>query len=148
MKKILVLLFLMAFGTGAFAQKSYLNVAAVDLWGEQYQYITLSGDVPSDLKWYYSQSDNMSIGNLLNILSAKGFVVESMCSLNSGTGSDRGVNYLLSRNSSSNHTIIEGDVNIDGEVTIADVNRVINIILGIVRENPNLLEQYGITIEP
>lgn len=143
MKKFLVLLFLMAIGTSAFAQKSYLNVAAIDLWGEHYQYLTLSGDVPSDMKWYYNQSDKMSIGSLLNILSEKGFVLESMCSLNSGTGSDRGVNYLLSRNSSSNQTVSKGDVNTDGEVNIADVNEVINLILGYVREHPNLLEQYG-----
>jgi hypothetical protein len=116
MKKFLVLLFLMSVGTSAFAQKSYLNVAAIDLWQEQSQYITLSGDVPSDLKWYYHQTDdNMSIGNLLNILSEKGFVVEYMCSLNSGTGSDRGVNYLLSRNKSNDSDAIQHIKAYDGE---------------------------------
>lgn len=139
MKKFLVLLFLMAIGTSVYAQKSYVNVH-VENTGDYYERIHVSGDIPSGMKSYYNyEEDGVHIGQLLNMLSQEGYEVEFMSS-----GSSSTVNFLLSKNTLSNQTQIEGDVNQDGEVTISDVNKVINIILGIIRENPKLLEQYGI----
>lgn len=139
MKNFLVLLFLIAIGTSVYAQKSYVNVfVSKDFSNTKYHTIIVTGDIPSNIKTYYNYEDNVLIGELLNLLSQKGYEVEFM----SGDGNGR-MNYLLSKKTSSNQTQIEGDVNNDGEVTISDVNKVINIILGIVRENPSLLEQYG-----
>lgn len=42
---------------------------------------------------------------------------------------------------SSNQTISKGDVNEDGEVNISDVNELIDLILGYLREHPEILEQ-------
>jgi len=49
--------------------------------------------------------------------------------------------FLLSKEIPSSQTTIKGDVNEDSEVNIADVNEVISLILGIVREHPEILEQ-------
>ena len=54
---------------------------------------------------------------------------------------DGGKCFLLSKEIPDGQTISKGDVNTDGEVNIADVNEVINLILGIVREHPEILEQ-------
>lgn len=43
--------------------------------------------------------------------------------------------------SSSDQTINSGDVNEDGEVNIGDVNELIGLILGYVKEHPEILEQ-------
>lgn len=43
--------------------------------------------------------------------------------------------------SSSDQTINRGDVNEDGEVNIGDVNELIGLILGYVKEHPEILEQ-------
>ena len=43
--------------------------------------------------------------------------------------------------SSSDQTINRGDVNGDGEVNIGDVNELIGLILGYIREHPEILEQ-------
>ena len=48
---------------------------------------------------------------------------------------------VLSKEVSSGQTIIKGDVNEDSEVNIADINRLVDMILGYVREHPELLEQ-------
>lgn len=116
MRRFLFSFCLLMASFSVYAQKSYINVAAVDLWDEYGvgQYITLSGDIPSDMKKYYGQRDRISIGDLLNMLSAKGFEVEFMSSLNSGTGSDRGVNYLLSKKSSNPYSSVRS-VQIDDE---------------------------------
>ena len=143
MKKLLVLLFLMVIGTSVYAQKSYVNVCADDVCNSNHNQrsIYLSGAIPSDMNNYY---DDKYIGEIINMLAARGFVVEQM-SCSEYTGNTREV-VILSKTSSSHQTQIEGDVNQDGEVTISDVNKVINIILGIVRENPELLEKYGIVL--
>ena len=52
--------------------------------------------------------------------------------------------FLLSKEVSSGQTISKGDVNEDSEVNIADVNEVISLILGMLRDNPKLLEQLGV----
>ncbi|MDY6300307.1 MAG: hypothetical protein SPL96_00215 [Bacteroidales bacterium] len=139
MKKLLVLLFLMAIGTSVYAQKSYVNVCADDVGNSRKCSIYLSGAIPSDMNNYY---DDKYIGEIINMLAARGFVVEQM-SCSEYTGNTREV-VILSKTSSSHQTQIEGDVNNDSEVNIADVNRVISLILEKLRENPKLLEELGI----
>jgi hypothetical protein len=85
---------------------------------------------------------NEYIGKIINMLAARGFVVEQM-SCSEYSGNTREV-VILSKTSSSHQTQIEGDVNNDSEVSIADVNRVISLILEKLRENPKLLEELGI----
>lgn len=51
------------------------------------------------------------------------------------------VNYLLSKEIPSNPTGKNGDVNKDGKINVSDISTLVNIILGIVRDNPSLLEQ-------
>lgn len=139
MKKLLVLLFLTMIGTSVYAQKSYVSVHVENI-GDFYEKIYVSGDIPSGMKSYYNHKDDgVFIGQLLNMLSQEGYEVEFMSS-----GASSYVNFLLSKNTLSNQTQIEGDVNHDSEVNIADVNRVISLILGMLRDNPNLLEQLGI----
>ena len=115
MKKFILFFPLFFVGLSLFAQKSYINVAAADLAYEYGQYIYLTGNVPSDMKKYYMK---VSIGDILNTLSEKGYVVEFMCNLSSGSSSPRGVNYLLSKNDSGSANAIQRvRADIDEEVT-------------------------------
>ena len=111
----------------------------------------MTGDVPDNIEGFKYETDyhywyintnvrKFSTGEILNVLSEYGYEVESMthCDTNNNE-----VLYLLSKEISSGQTISKGDVNTDGEVNIADVNEVISLILGYVREHPNLLEQYA-----
>ena len=142
MKKLLVLLFLMVIGTSVYAQKSYVHVATNDVFGSSTSsYIYLTGAVPSDMSTTY----NNRMGYVLNLLAEHGFVVEQMsCSVNSSNNKTSEVVILSKSDTPSGQTQIEGDVNNDSEVNIADVNRVISLILGMLRDNPKLLEQLGI----
>lgn len=126
----------MVIGTSVYAQKSYVNVCAVDVSTDSRRSIYLSGAIPSDMNAYY---DDKYIGGIINMLAARGFVVEQM-SCSEYNNSTREV-IILSKTSSSNQTQIEGDVNNDSEVNIADVNKVISLILDKIRENPSILEQ-------
>lgn len=128
----------MLIGTSVYAQKSYVNVCADDVGNSNECSIYLSGAIPSDMNKYY----NEYIGKIINMLAARGFVVEQM-SCSEYSGNTREV-VILSKTSSSHQTQIEGDVNNDSEVNIADVNRVISLILDKLRENPKLLEELGI----
>lgn len=112
-------------------------------------YIQLSGEVPEDIEnkgfgyntshHYWSVSYGGGSGSryataeILNWLSEYGYEVEFT----------DGSRFLLSKEVSSSQNISKGDVNTDGEVNIADVNEVINLILGYVREHPEILERYG-----
>ena len=131
----------MAIGTSVYARKSYINVfARYSKNSSEAKTMNLTGDIPNGIKSYYDWTyDQITIGQLLNLLSQEGYEVEFMSS-----GASSYVNFLLSKNTLSNQTQIEGDVNHDSEVNIADVNRVISLILGMLRDNPKLLEQLGI----
>lgn len=101
MKKFLLLFCLFVAGIGMSAQKRY--VAAIS-WGN---YITLSGDVPSDMEMFYSYTDFDQkyqpaaawVGDLLNMLSDRGFVVEQMNTVYNGE--QVAYNYLLSKDGSA-----------------------------------------------
>ena len=76
------------------------------------------------------------------MLAERGFEVEQMsCSSVGSSGAMREIVILSKSSTPSDQTISKGDVNTDGEVNIADVNEVITLILGIVREHPEILEQ-------
>lgn len=102
MKKLLVLLFLMILGTGAYAQKSYVTIYVEDLLVnyDKKQKFYLTGDIPSDMKEVYTGE---YIGNILNQLAEKGFEVEFM----TGTSSYTRVMFLLSKKKNSNSTAIQ-----------------------------------------
>lgn len=153
MRKILLFVLLALIGISASARKSYITVSAHPYSGNDYFQMSLSGDVPINIpnvEPYYNGDDqddgywitrSYSIGQMLNILSGYGYEVELMAPFSEHN--DSYVQYLLSKEVPSGQTVSEGDVNKDGEVTIADINRIVNIILGIVRDNPSLLKQYG-----
>lgn len=138
MKKFLVLLFLMTIGISVYAQKSYVTLYVADLTSTNGQYCYLTGDVPSDIQKHYY---NVAFGDILNQLSDRGFEVEFMTDISSSSK----IQLLLSKKKSSTppsgQTVSEGDVNKDGEVNISDINRLVDMILGYVREHPEILEQ-------
>lgn len=146
MRKILLFVLLALIGISASARKSYITVSAHPYRGNAIVQMSLSGDVPINIPNVepddgYWITGSYSIGQMLNILSGYGYEVELMAPISENTHSY--VQYLLSKEVPSGQTVSEGDVNKDGEVTIADINRIVNIILGIVRDNPSLLKQYG-----
>ena len=150
MKKIILLLLLVLVSVTASARKSYITVYSNTFsGGASDAYFRITGDVPDNIEgfvyssnshyWYYDNSIRIyTIGEILNLLSSYGYEVEFV---NTGGGSNPPLSYLLSKEISSGQTISKGDVNTDGEVNIADVNEVISLILGIVREHPEILEQ-------
>ena len=154
MKKIILLLLLVLVSVTASARKSYITVYTYNPngYGGDSNRIALTGDVPNDIEgfeyfddghfWRMYNVTNVnykkySTGEILNLLSEYGYEVESITSI---SNSDE-VLFILSKEISSGQTISKGDVNEDGEVNIADVNGLLNLILGIVRENPSILEQ-------
>ena len=119
MKKLLVLLFLMVLGTGAFAQKSYVTIYETNLLtpNVKKQYFHLTGDIPSDMKEsYYDEY----IGNILNQLAEKGFEVEFMTG--TSTSSSETVLFLLSKKKNSNSTAIQ-HISTDDEEEAREVAR-------------------------
>ncbi len=151
MKKIFLIVLLALIGFSASARKSYITVEAPSENGASpadnstgYIFI-LTGDVPNDIEgfeyknnlhlWYSLNrpSKKYSTGEILILLSEYGYEVEYVID---------STHFLLSKEiPSSGQTTSKGDVNTDGEVNIADVNEVINLILGFIREHPSILEQ-------
>lgn len=155
MKKIILLLLLVLVSVTASARKSYITVQTPYSNGRANEstsnngtiYIILSGDVPNDIEgfryvserhywesyeYYKPQYKQYSTGEILSLLSEYGYEVEYVID---------STHFLLSKEISSGQTISKGDVNTDGEVNIADVNEVISLILGYVKEHPEILEQ-------
>ena len=155
MKKIILLLLLALVSISASARKSYItmttdNFLVGNATSLNNNYINLSGEVPEDIEnkgfvynseyhcWYVRSNFQMkySTAEILNWLSEYGYEVEF---------TDNDKHFILSKEiPSGSQTQIEGDVNHDSEVNIADVNKVISLILDKIRENPNLLEELGI----
>lgn len=144
MKKLLVLLFLMIIGTSVYAQKRYVHIQYFYPTSNYDSKISLSGYVPNDMELNYT---NTAIGVIVDMLGQRGYVLEQMSTSGTPTSSSgvfRECIIMSISSAPSNQTQIEGDVNNDSEVNIADVNKVISIILGMLRDNPKLLEQLGI----
>lgn len=151
MKKIILFLLLVLVSVTASARKSYITVYSYNCNGAAYTSgdggVELTGDVPNNVVglvynsqhhyWYNDHNIRVfSSGEILNQLSEYGYEVELV-----NNASEHHMYFLLSKEITSNQTQIKGDVNTDGEVNIADVNEVISLILGIVREHPEILEQ-------
>lgn len=147
MKKIILLLLLVLVSITASARKSYITIKVYNSNGSVYYEsgnIIMTGDVPDNIEgfvylslYHYWYNDTAirpySSGEILNLLSGYGYEVEFV---------DNDFHcFLLSKEISSGQTVSEGDVNKDGEVNIADINKVVALILGIIKENPSLLEQ-------
>ena len=147
MKKIFLLLLLVLVSVTASARKSYITIQVYNSSGSvlySANNIVMTGDVPDNIEGFVYKSSNhywyndteirpYSSGEILNELSEYGYEVEFV-------GNDNRY-FLLSKEISSGQTISKGDVNEDSEVNIADVNEVISLILGYVREHPEILEQ-------
>ena len=134
----------MLIGTSVYAQKRYVYIQKHERYGSG-STISLSGCIPTDMDTTYK---NVSVGTIIDELAQRGYVVEQL----SNAGFGYNWNYSDTRfegvyrevvimSISSGQTISKGDVNTDGEVNIADVNEVISLIFGIVREHPEILEQ-------
>lgn len=151
MKKIILFLLLVLVSVTASARKSYITVCSYNCNGAAYTPIDggvkLTGDVPNNVVglvydsqnhyWYNDHNIRVfSSGEILNQLSEYGYEVELV-----NNASEYHMYFLLSKEIPSGPTTIKGDVNEDSEVNIADVNEVISLILGIVREHPEILEQ-------
>ena len=132
----------MLIGTSVYAQKSYVNVVG-EPYNDYDSDIWINGAVPSDMKnHYYYRTDSVLLGDVLNMLAERGFVIEQMSCTHVGSSGNLREAIILSKDGTTpSQTISKGDVNIDGEVNIADVNEVISLILGYVREHPEILEQ-------
>lgn len=133
MKKLLFAIFLLSVGFNAYAQKQYLSLI-VNLNDKSYEsYYTfayLSGDLPEGMTYKVTYEDvnapktNMSypynsktsLGLLLNILSEKGFSVESTMSQSENTL------FILSRASQNTSNAIQRVI-IDNDEEVTEVAR-------------------------
>lgn len=147
MKKIILLVLLALIGISASARKSY-----IDVYTKRLSYAQMIGEVPKGVADFIYESTaegaeyvvyDGSPGKLLNILAEYGYEVEMMCPY---TENYYTTHYLLSKEIPSGQTAYQGDVNNDGKVNVSDAITLVNMILGVIRDNPNLLEQYGIVI--
>ena len=152
MKKIILILLHVLKSISTSTRKSYITVYCKNYAGDapwRDDDIILTGDVPDNIEGFeYNEVFHRwgnkvairkySTGDILNLLSGYGFEVEFANII----GEDNLEKfYVLSKEIPSGQTVTEGDVNKDGEVKIADVNKLVNTILDIVRENPSILEQ-------
>ncbi len=81
MKKLIVLLALaLAVVHVASAQRSYVNVVAKNIYSSVYQELFLTGELPAGVKSHYDGygSEAMTVGQVLNLLSKEGFLVDQM----------------------------------------------------------------------
>lgn len=118
-----------------YAKKSYITIDGFSR--------RITGNVPTGISGLSYTSDyaefDIPVGEVLNKLTQYGYEVEFMSSSNS---SHLYSYFLLSKDISSSQSSYNGDVNKDGKVNVSDIATLVNIILGIVRDNPSLLEQH------
>ena len=64
----------------ASAQRSYVNVVAKNIYSSVYQELFLTGELPAGVKSHYDGygSEAMTVGQVLNLLSKEGFLVDQM----------------------------------------------------------------------
>lgn len=142
MKRIILLALIAIVSISAFARKSYITVY-VNADPHSLSCL-MTGDVPNGIEHFSYNADKhyyycyyYSYGEILNILSEYGYEVEKMTDY----APDNRILLILSKETSSSQTEIVGDINNDSEVNVADINQLVNIILGLVKANPGLLEQ-------
>lgn len=141
MKKIILLALLAIVSVSAFAKKTYLRL---DTFNNR-----VYGNVPTgisgvnydsyDKYGYAHYGGNYNDEQFLDVLANYGYEVEFMTGAVSN-GTSNQIHYLLSKETSSSQTTYTGDVNKDGKINVSDISTLVNIILGIVRDNPSLLE--------
>ena len=103
MKSFCFTLFFLLGSLSTYAQKSYVHIYAGDL-AENGNILHISGDIPTGIKKSYSSSDKMTIGEMLNILSDKGYELEYMSG--TSTSSSARMCYVLSKNKSGSPNAI------------------------------------------
>ena len=120
MKKVIMMIAAVVLPLCAMAQKTYLNVVASGLL-DKYQSLSLTGDIPSGMKNYYEPYyDQMTLGNVINLLVSQGYVVEQM----SCGGGEKGVEaVLLSKTSSPDLTSVRGNTMTDKDGEVVEVAR-------------------------
>ena len=147
MKKIIISAILAFACVCAFAQKSYITVFAHP--NSLLEGIQLTGDVPSNIDGLYYNDNNhswysdryYSMGEILNILSGYGYEIEFMeGGFTSGSSANNQRALFVLSKPVSNQSPLTGDINKDGKVNVSDVTHLVNIILGIIKQNPNLLK--------
>ena len=114
--KLLLLSIFLSLSICGDAQKSYINVYASSL-NNSSNGMYLTGDIPLDIKKSYSIYDNTTIGQLLNMLSERGYEVEFMSGM-----SDNCANYLLSKKSPGQSNAIQ-KVRVDSDEDVTEVAR-------------------------
>ena len=115
MKKILTVLFLLAIGASAYAQKSYLFLSAYHSFNIMPE-ITLSGAVPAGMqKQYNSYSDYL--GDVIEAIAQEGFVVEQM------TRADEVTQIIFSKSASSQQANAIARVVADPDEEVREVAR-------------------------
>lgn len=122
MKKILLFIFVLC-ANCVYAQKSYVHIYA-SYESNSWHDLRLTGDLPSDIKEEYGYNDKMVIGDLLNILSGKGFEVELMSPPNyTKETSVPKMCYLLSKKSSGGNTSSARAITADDNTEVHEVAR-------------------------
>ena len=125
MKKLLLcLVALLGIMNAAAEQRSYVTIYN-DGNNENYgRYVTmyLNGDVPAGVKRaYYSWNERLGLGEVMNILAAKGFTLDQI----------NGDYVVMSRPAAdpSPYPLQKFDVNDDQEVNVGDVNKEVDVVL-------------------
>lgn len=116
MKRIYLILLVALVSLTALAEKTYIHIHVYDM-DKINPAIQLSGDIPEGIKASYPQSTlntGITIGELLNKLSAEGFSLEYMCTSNGGNSTVHGY-YVCSRVSNQ-----QPPVNTSVQVTMDD----------------------------
>ena len=77
---IVLLALALAVAHTATAQRSYVNVVAKNIYSSVYQELFLTGELPAGVKSHYDGygSEAMTVGQVLNLLSKEGFLVDQM----------------------------------------------------------------------
>lgn len=128
MKRLLSILFVMALVVpNALARKSYVNMVATNVRGS-YCNIYLSGDIPAGMSteyFSYPLFSEHSVGEVLNLLAQKGFVVEQMNSTEHMDGSSVVINevVILSRTSQNDDSGAPEIVSNDDSQDVHEVAR-------------------------
>ncbi len=106
MRNYYILLAVLLLPVCALAQKTYVNIVAPNVANSFGHNIYLSGNLPEGVKnFYYDYGDRTTLGELINILAAKGFAVEQMaCTSNDGQITET---IIMSRNGSQQPVAIK-----------------------------------------
>ena len=102
MKKIFIIALCLIASIACFARKSYVHVYAAQLSNSYGHALAITGDVPANIERSYFASQQVTIGQMLNMLAGEGFELEfvsSPTSTENYTGTAAGIMlcYVLSK---------------------------------------------------